>query len=435
MSCPPRRPSGAEVILSQDKTNQKNLYLLIQLRWIAVIGQVVTIAVVRIWLGIDLPLAEMAAVVLFLVGLNLVSLLRFRRQQLVTNTELFLELLLDVAALTVQLYLSGGALNPFISLYLLQVILGAILLQAWSVWTLVAVTSSCFVLLTLFYRPIGLPHAHDGSFLNLHVQGMFICFMLAACLLVLFINRINRNLKARDARLADLRRQADEQDHIVRLGLLASGAAHELGTPLATLSVILGDWRHLEAVVRDRAMADEVEEMQAQLDRCKAIVSGILMSSGEARGEGTVRTTVRDFFDRLAEEWSLGRSPQALRFDNRVPPELPMLSDRAVKQVVFNLLDNALEASPAHVELDVALADEEVVVTVRDRGPGFEDEILASLGQPYVSTKQRPGAGLGLFLVTNVARKLGGRIEAHNTTVGAMVSLVLPLSAVSGEEA
>lgn len=423
------------MIVARDTTNQENLNLLIQLRWIAVVGQVATIAFVELWLGVSLPLAEMAAVVLFLVGLNLVSLVRYRRRQSVTNTELFLELLLDVAALTVQLYLSGGALNPFISLYLLQVILGAILLEAWSVWTLVALTSACFVLLTAFYRPILLPHVHDGSFLNLHVQGMFISFLLAACLLVLFITRITRNLKARDARLADLRRQAAEEDHIVRLGLLASGAAHELGTPLATLSVILGDWRQMPAVIRDPGMADELEEMLAQLDRCKTIVSGILISSGEARGEGTVRTSVREFFDRLAEGWSLARSPEILRFVNDVAPDLPMLSDRAVRQIVFNLLDNALEASPSHVELHVTVAEAELVVTIRDRGAGFDDDVLARLGHPYVSTKQRPGAGLGLFLVANVARKLGGRLEARNTPVGAVVCLALPLSAVAGEMA
>ncbi|MBN9023574.1 MAG: HAMP domain-containing histidine kinase [Rhizobiales bacterium] len=415
---------------ARDTTNRKNLGLLIQLRWIAVVGQVATIAVVRLWLGIALPLAEMGAVVLFLVGLNLVSLLRHRRRQEVTNTELFLELLLDVAALTAQLYLSGGAQNPFISLYLLQVILGSILLEAWSVWTLVAVTSGCFVLLTTFYRPISLPHLH-GSFLSLHVQGMFICYVLAACLLVLFINRINRNLKARDERLAELRRQAVAEDHIVRLGLLSSGAAHELGTPLATMSVIIGDWRKAPALADNPELADELEEIQAQLDRCKAIVSGILVASGEARGEGTVRTGMRDFFDGVAEEWSATRSPRALRLDNRVPEGLPMLSDRAIKQVVFNLLDNALEASPAHVTLEVALDRDALTVTVSDRGAGFDDDVLARLGQPYVSTKQRPGSGLGLFLVANVARKLGGRVEARNGRDGAVVSLVLPVSALS----
>src|SRR6185369_11629500 len=110
-----------------------------------------------------------------------------------------------------------------------------------------------------------------------------------------FISRINANLRRRDARLAALRQRAAEEDHIVRMGLLASGAAHELGTPLSTISVILSDWRQIRSVTRNRELAGDVAEMQAQIERCKSIVSGILMSSGQARGEGTIRTSIRHF--------------------------------------------------------------------------------------------------------------------------------------------
>ncbi|TIW77290.1 MAG: sensor histidine kinase, partial [Mesorhizobium sp.] len=124
--------------------------------------------------------------------------------------------------------------------------------------------------------------------LALHLRGMFICFVLAAGLIVIFMTRINRNLRERDAYLADLRQRSAEEDHIVRMGLLASGAAHELGTPLSTISVILSDWRQMQGVKRNRELAEDVAEMQAQIERCKSIVTGILMSSGQARGEGTI---------------------------------------------------------------------------------------------------------------------------------------------------
>src|SRR4029077_14698827 len=100
-----------------------------------------------------------------------------------------------------------------------------------------------------------------------YIQGLLLCFALNAALLVIFITRINRNLRARDARLADLRERASEEEHIVRMGLLASGAAHELGTPLSTLSVILGDWRRMPAIAADPQMLEEIEEMQAQVQR------------------------------------------------------------------------------------------------------------------------------------------------------------------------
>ncbi len=418
---------------SGDASDRKNLLLLIQLRWIAAIGQLATIWLVHAELAIALPLAEMLAVVAFLVGLNLVSLLRYRHRDRVTNTELFLELLLDVGALTVQLFLSGGALNPFISLFLLQVILGAILLEAWSVWTLVAITSACFVGLTAFHRDINMPHSHMGGFWNLHIQGMFICFLLSACLLVAFITRITANLRRRDARLAELRQQSAEEEHVVRMGLLASGAAHELGTPLSTLSVILNDWEKMPALTRDRELAQDLADMQAQLARCKAIVTGILLSSGEARGEGTIRTGVRAFLDETVADWQALRAPATFAYDNAFAPDEPVISDLALKQVIVNVLDNALEASPGWVGVVARRQGETLCLEVTDRGPGFPPDIAATPGKPYRSTKGRAGAGLGLFLVVNVLRRLGGALDiAAPAGGGAQVRLTLPLAGLSG---
>lgn len=423
---------GSRAISGRDTTNKKNLLLLVQLRWLAVVGQVVTILIVHGQMGIPLPLGPMAVVILFLVGLNLASLLQLRQQAVVTNTHLFLALLIDVAALTVQLYLSGGASNPFISLYLLQVTLGAVLLETWSTWALVFVATACFTWLTDSYRALALPPQHEGQLLSLHIQGMFICFVLAASLIVPFITRITRNLRARDAYLADLRQRSIEEDHIVRMGLLASGAAHELGTPLATLSVIVSDWRRMPALARDPDMAEEIEVMQSQIDRCKAIVSGILMSSGEARGEGTLRTTVAGFMDDLIADWRAGRSPATLDYDNTFRAEVPMISDLALKQVVFNVLDNALEASPDWVGVWVGQQDGNLIISVNDKGPGFSEGMLDEFGKPYRSSKGRPGGGLGLFLVVNVVRKLGGSVLARNRIGGgASVQLTLPLAALS----
>jgi two-component system sensor histidine kinase RegB len=406
--------------------------LLVQLRWLAVLGQVVTILYVHYGLGIALPLRQMGLVIAFLIALNMVSVLVQQSQDGVTNSELFLALLLDVAALTVQLYLSGGASNPFVSLFMLQVILGAVLLDAWSVWGLVAITSGCFIWLTSNYRPISLPHAHGSDLFSLHIQGMFISFVLAASLLVFFVTRIQRNLKARDGHLAALKQRSAEEDHIVRMGLLASGAAHELSTPLATLSVILSDWQRMPTLGADPEIADEIAEMQLQLDRCKTIVSDILISAGDARGEGTVRTTLGAFLDETIREWQSGRTPATLDFTNAIEGDTEIISDAALKQVIFNVLDNALEASPGWIGVMAESHSEDIVLTVNDAGPGFPEKMLAEIGKPYQSTKDRPGSGLGLFLVVNVIRKLGGAITARNNPDGgASVTLTLPLDALA----
>jgi Signal transduction histidine kinase len=287
----------------------------------------------------------------------------------------------------------------------------------------------------IFYRPLALPPDYYGMLFGPYIEGTLLCFALNASLLVIFITRINRNLRAREARLHDMRERAAEEEHIVRMGLLASGAAHELGTPLSTVCVILGDWRRMPAIAANVEFLEEIDEMQAQVQRCKTIVGGILLSAGEARGDSPVETTIRTFLDDLVKEWRETRPVVRFNYENRFGKDLSIVSDSAIKQMIYNVLDNALEASPNWVGLDVTREGEVLVLTITDSGPGFQPEMLNQLGKPYQSSKGRPGAGLGLFLVSNVARTLHGAVSAHNRPEGgAIVTLTLPLESIYLEE-
>jgi two-component system sensor histidine kinase RegB len=415
-----------------ESTNAKNINLLIQLRWIAVVGQVLTIAFVHFAMGVELPLMPMISVLCGSIFLNVISQEWLRKQTDARDRELLMLLLLDVAALTAQLYLSGGATNPFVSLYLLQVTLGAMLLNARSTWIIVIIACACFAGLIPLHRPLALPESMADHLFQLHIWGTLICFALDAALIVVFMTRIARNLRDRDNGLAALRQQAAEEDHIVRMGLLASGAAHELGTPLASLSVILSDWRRMPALAEDPVLMEEIAEMQADVQRCKAIVTGILMSAGDMRGEAPAVTSVNDFVGELVEDWRVARSSGTLVYENHFGDDMPIVSDTALKQMIFNVLDNANEVSPLWIRLALERDGDTLVLKVSDMGSGFAADTLANLGKPYNSSKGQTGRGLGLFLVVNAVRKLGGSVLAANRPVGgAVVTLSLPLSALA----
>jgi two-component system sensor histidine kinase RegB len=415
----------------------RNLQLLVALRWLAVGGQILTIWISVRWLGVVLPAAPMGAVILFLIGLNFASLYRMRSREPVRDVELFASLLLDVGALAVQLYLSGGATNPFVGLFLLQVILGAVLLPPRWTWMLFLVTSFCFLVLTRFYRDIGPLDRHGQgalSFVDLKYDGSFLSFVAASVLLILFLARINRNLRERDWRLSDLRQQSAEEEHIVRMGLLASGAAHELGTPLSTLSVIVNDWKRLPVLASDPTVAADIAHMQQALTRCKEIVSRVLLTAGEARAEAAEPTTLVTFLDDVVAEWRAAQCPSHLEYVNYIESDRTIASDTVLRQALFNVLDNALEASPGWVRITADCDEAWVTIAVRDRGPGFASGILADFGKPYQSTKGQAGHGLGLFLVVNVLRKLGGTATPSNRLDGgATIELRFPLEAVSLE--
>ncbi len=426
-SAQPLRPLNIE----RDATVGKNMRLLVQLRWMAVLGQLGTILVAQYGFGAHLPLREMFLGLGVLVAFNVVADLSLRLRRRKLRIELFIGLLVDMGTLTYQLYLSGGATNPFVFLYVLQVGLAAVLLAPAYAWTLLGVATASFLWLALAAQPIDLPQDYHLGLGSVYVQGMLICLVLNAVLLLIFLNRITRTRREHDARLAEMRQREAEEEHILRMGLLASGAAHELGTPLATIAVILGDWRYMPAFTSDPDLYQEIQEMQAQVQRCKRIVSGILLSAGETRGESSGETTVCEFLDELVNEWRNTRLSDCLEYRNEFGEDMDIASDSVLKQTIANLLDNALDASPGWISLLAEREHDQLVITVADRGRGFDKAVFEHLGRPYQSTKGRAGSGLGLFLVFNVARTLGGNVSARNRPEGgAEVRLELPLEAL-----
>lgn len=407
-----------------------NVRLLSVLRWLAVGGQLATILFVAAVLNVPLPLAPMMAALAVLVVLNL-AVASYARRRPIGDVAVFATLLVDAACLSVQLYLSGGAANPFVTLYLLQVVIAAVLLPTWGSGAMVAITAALFVALTA--SPHRLPPSYGASLSDPYLVAAWISFTLAAGLLVLFVTRIVRNLGERDARLAALRQRAAEEEHVVRMGLLASGAAHELGTPLASVAVMLGDWRRDPALAATPELAAEVEEMSGEVNRCKEILRQILLAAGEVRGDAPRRTGLHRFLHDAVEDWRANNAVP-VQLEDRFREDPPIVGDRPLAQAIANLLDNAVEAGATRITVTLSLEEGEVRVAVRDDGRGFAPGMLEGIGKPYRSTKDRHGAGLGLFLATNVLRLLGGTVSARNVPDGGgEVTLAWPLSAMAVE--
>ncbi len=416
----------------EELAGHRNMQQLVQLRWVAIFGQVVTIGIAQFILGVHLPLPLMLEVLACLVAFNIACQLRWHDQQVVSNRELLLSLCVDILALTLQLYFSGGVTTPFVFLYLMQVVLSAILLTFDAALIILGISIGCVAGLVLFYTPLEIPMNHDLGFSSLYIQGTLVCFTLNAVLLVFFLHRIRSNLRDRDDEISKMNYQAAEERHVIRMALLASGAAHELGTPLATLAVILGDWRRMPEFQKNPVLQEEISEMQIQLQRCKTILTGILLSAGEARGESSTRTTMKAFVDSLLEEWKLSRRVVRVECINGFErDDVEIVSDTTIKQMLFNILNNALDASPDWVKLEAFRDNDLLKFIVTDAGTGFSPEMLAQFGNIYQSTKGQLGGGLGLFLVNKVANELGGALSVHNLpTGGAQVLLQIPLSSV-----
>jgi two-component system sensor histidine kinase RegB len=425
----------------EDAANRKNLRILLALRGMAFCVQVGLIAVAVYGLGIVLPLPAMLAAASLLIVFNLWSVWRLRQAGPVRDLDLFAGLLVDVLVLSVQLDLSGATSNPFVSFFMLPVILGAVMLSPLRAWLIYGLTLICYAALAIAAARQNMPMMMDMSdaamrkdtplvdMSALHMNGMMFGYAICAGALVFLIARIRSNLRLRDQEVADLRARTAEQDHLSRLGLLTAGAAHELGTPLTTASVILKDWQDLGAPEGAEREAD-IAALQSQIGRCKIIISDILAASGQTRGEGAQEKPLNAFVGDVAEAWRRRHPGAPLDEDIRLD-ETPIVVDKALEQALFNLLDNAFEASPSCLRLAGYREADALCLIVADDGPGFALDILASVGQPYITTKTGDAPrGLGLFLAANTARALSGRLDARNRARGAEVALTLPMNSL-----
>jgi len=427
----------------EQETLRKNLLHLIHLRGMAFYGQLVTILTVYYGLDLFIRIGDMLWVTAGLVAFNLWVLYRYKSKAHMRDFELFAGLMVDVLAFTLQLFLSGGTSNPFISLYLLPVIIGAVLLKPLYAWIIAASTLGLYGVLSFFRQSYPAAHEHYGassSGFDLHVHGMMIAYAIAACLVVFFVSRITTNLRDRDQELSRLQQQSAENAQIVRMGLLSAGAAHELGTPLTTMSVILKDWHDL-SVPRKRVdqMAD-IKIMQSQVDRCKATITSILSTSGSMRGEGATATALRTFFEQTVSQWQSQNADVSLSLMIDLP-DISVAADQVMSQTIVHILDNAVEAAGKvkPVFLKATTENDVLIMEIQDQGPGFLADIMMRIGEPYLSTKDKQGhvgRGLGLFSGHNLLRSLGGslvvsnRLDTHGKVLGAQVVLKLPLDAI-----
>ncbi|MDD5296429.1 MAG: ATP-binding protein [Rhodocyclaceae bacterium] len=441
---------------------------LVNLRWLEVASQFLVLGIARLGLGMDLPVAAMAGVTLSLAGANALTWLRLRSHWPVTDTELFSQLCADVLALATLLYLSGGSANPFVSLLLLPLTIAATTLAPRLAWAMAALTVATYTLLLFHSLPLPEPSiqlplvqrlvvgdalppdachveppagSHGGhnspstagtsgnaTGFALHVLGMWFNFLVSGLVVAFFLTRMAATLRDRERELAAAREKALRHEQILALGTLAAGAAHQLGTPLSTLAVVLREME-LEHGADDPRLAEDLALARQQVGRCKGILSDILADAGHHRSEGGEAVDVESFLRSMVEDWRLLRPGVKLRLDMDGPRPAPsLMTDRTLGHALLNLLDNAADASPElEVELRVRWQAASCVLEILDRGAGFTS--TPQPGRPFLSTKaDKGGLGIGLFLSNATLERFGGKVELFNREGGgACTRVTLPL--------
>ncbi|WP_141332690.1 ATP-binding protein [Myxococcus sp. AB025B] len=410
-----------------------NLEWLLRLRWGLLLGQALVIALAAYGLELALPVAVLAG----LLGLEAATNVAVRAwlgRARVSEATIGKLMLWDTLVLTGLLALSGGTHNPFTTLYLVNVVLGTVLLPARWMWGLLGFTltafGSLFVLQDVELVP-ELSRPDHAALMRLHLNGMWVAFAVAAGFIVYFVQRVTRALEEREEELAQARVQHARREKVASLATLAAGAAHELSTPLSTIAVVSKEVeRALASAGTSEAVREDLRLIRQQVDRCRDVLVQMSADAGQTTGEAFHPMPL----GRLVED-----SLAELAGVERVKVELPTALSgrwvqgppRALARVVRGLVKNALQASPASkvVELRVVEGQGGARLEVRDGGAGMPADVLARAGEPFFTTKAPgEGMGLGLFLARTLAEQLGGSLELRSTPgQGTVASLALPL--------
>lgn len=413
-------------------TPQRTLQTVLGLRAIALLAQLaVLILAVRV-AGIALPVAAMLAGSGVLGVAAVLSVWRLRRGWPVTEFEVFGHLLLDIGVLSWLFFLSGGSSNPFVSAYLVPIALAAVALRPRYVLLVTAVCVLAYSLLFRFHVPLPPDRiGADGGF-ALHVFGMWLNFILSAGLIGVLVMLLAEAIRHRDRLIARGREDALRNEHVVALGALAAGAAHELSTPLSTVA-LLADELAAELADREDLRAD-LELLKQQVRQCKASLSALLAGAGQPRLEAAEAVTVERFLRQTLDRWRLLRPGIDAQVRLQGTDAARLLPDPALSQALISLLNNAADASEAAgsrvVVVSAALEEGQLRLRIEDEGAGIGTAALAKAGRAVFSTKPG-GNGLGLLLSNATLERLGGQLSLHRRAGGGtmtLLALALPLA-------
>lgn len=402
-----------------------NLYLLFRLRNIALIAQSTTILTALIYLQMDLPILPILSVIALLCLFNIFTRSRLKNPRPLELKELSLQLSIDILALTILLGLSGGGANPFAILYLLPLTIAAILLPTTVIWGLALLTVVCYSAILLFYVPMPFAHNHSDAF-NLHIVGMWIGFVLSAGVIAYFIVGLRKVINLQAEALNKARDEAVRNEQLVKLGVLAASTAHEMGTPLNSMALLIEDIEY-DTPVCSPTLLKTTATLREQIARCQKALTTLTRSTGSASLLGGQQTICTDYLQRLISDWQQAHPNMTINLQvNDQAKSTSVMIDEVLNLALTNIIDNAAQVSSARININAQVNDKQWNLTIRDFGPGLTNENKNKVATQGYSTKPH-GLGLGLFLSHSVIERLGGMVELYNHQQGGLCThITLP---------
>ncbi len=403
---------------------------LVRLRWLALFGQAAALLFTYYVLGFPLPLGLGLLVIAISAWLNIGLRLRYGRVDRLEEKPAAAILAYDILQLTALLYLTGGIENPFSMLFLAPIMVSAESLSGWTTLALTALTIAAATFLTAAHYPLPWFPGESFELKLIYAIGVWTALVVSAAFVAVYATLVTlEGRKLADALAATELILAREQ-HLTQLDGLAAAAAHELGTPLATITLVVKDLE--KQLPKTDPIADDVALLSQEVARCRNIL-GKLTSLGDGD----------DILDEMSlclllEEVVIPQRDFGVKITVVKDGEDPQPVTRRNPAVLYglgNLIENAVDFAVSEVRIHARWNESAVKIVIEDDGPGFSPEIAGRIGAPYVTTKtdrrakseEGSGLGLGLFIAKTLLERSGAIVTTANLpppTSGARVTIV-----------
>jgi two-component system sensor histidine kinase RegB len=408
---------------------------LVGLRWLAVIGQTVGVLFVYFGLGFPLPLAECLMLIGLSVLLNLYLVFQLGEGYRPTVTAATVHLGWDLSQLAVLLALTGGLQNPFSLLLIAPVSVSATTLPQRATTILAGIAITAASLLAIYH--LDLPWDPDSRivFDRVYVIGIWVSIVCGTIFIAAYTNRVAHEARQLADALAATELALSRHEHLSQLDGLAAAAAHELGTPLSTIALVA---REMRDELPPGDVRDDAELVMSQAARCREIL-GKLRSLRETPGDPFAAVTLSDLIAEVVKPLEGSGKSISIRTEKSAGPEPVIKRTASLLYGLGNLIENAAQFANRAVLVDASWDKAALTVTITDDGPGFPSELIARLGEPYLTTRPRDsdsaepgGLGLGIFISKTLLERTGARIRFENEASDghAQVRLVWPRQAL-----
>ena len=383
---------------------------LIKIRWIAIFGQVLAIFFVSFIIKIQIPFFETLIIILSSVGVNFYSYYEERKNKSISNTKAFLYLLFDTLQLGFLLFLTGGIVNPFSILILAPVITSASYLPALMTVTLSTISIIIIIILNFYYVPLDL-----GS--KFFLPKLYSFGLVAALIITVIFIAIYAYLFASSSRkisnaLSVSKLQILNQKKMTEVGSLSAAAAHELGTPLNTIFLILNDLLKEKKLIEDKNIVKDIVLLKSQAERCKEILQRFSKNPLKLKDKFLEKVKISDLIKINFDKFNKNR--KLILIINPSDSEPEILYKDEIMYALGNIIQNAIFYSINTIKVDLNYKKKTVRITISDDGSGFSKDIIDKLGEPYVS-KNNQGMGLGIFIAKNLIENMGGNLDFYNS--------------------